>query len=121
MVGWRVFLWVVIVLAILLFLCAVRVVLLPFSIAFALSAILDPIVRKLRLRGWSRPMAVFSVMFIFIGFIVAAGAWLGPIVTNQVGNLQGGIRDITGKLLTPGVEDNFYVRWNPVEQAKTST
>src|ERR1051325_3550459 len=89
MVGWRVFLWVVIVLAIGLFLYAVRGVLLPFLIAFALSAILDPFVRKLRLRGWSRFWSVMSVMTIFTGVLIGLAMWLGPVVSAQVGNFRG--------------------------------
>src|SRR5579862_12834 len=119
MVAWRVLLWVVIVLAILLFLYAVRGVLLPFVIAFALSAILDPMIRKLRLRGWSRPAAVGAVMFIFVGAIVALGSWLGPIVGAQVGNLQGTVNTFAQQVLIPRPEDNFFVRWNPVVQAES--
>ena len=119
MVGWRVLLWVVIVLAILGFLYAVRGVLLPFVIAFALSAILDPVVRKLRLRGWSRPAAVGAVMFIFVGAIVALGSWLGPVIGGQVGNLRGTVDTFAQKVLTPQPQDNFFVRWNPVVQSQT--
>src|SRR2546423_462457 len=107
MVGWRVLLWVVIVLAIGLFLYAVRGVLLPFVIAFALSAILDPLVRKLRLRGWSRLWSVMAVMTIFFGLIVALGTWLGPVVSNQVGTFQGKVEELTKAVLTPKTEDNF--------------
>src|SRR5579862_2746102 len=120
MVAWRVLLWVVIVLAILGFLYAVRGVLLPFVIAFALSAILDPVVRKLRLRGWSRPMAVMSVMFIFIGALVALASWLGPIVANQVGTMRNEVDRFATSVLTPNTDDNFFVRWNPVVQAKAA-
>src|ERR1700730_1513113 len=122
MIGWRVLLWVVIVVAILLFLYAGRGVLLPFVIAFALSAILDPVVRKLRLRGWSRPLAVLSVMFIFVGAIVALGAWLGPVVGSQIGNLNTKLDDVTKQFLSPAsvpkTEDNLFIRWNPVVQAQ---
>lgn len=120
MVGWRVLLWVVIVLATVLFLYAVRGVLLPFVIAFALSAILDPVVRKLRLRGWKRSTAVAAVMFIFIGFIAALGSWLGPVVTTQIGNLQGQVSSVADSILKPKAQDNFFVRWSPLVQAQTS-
>ncbi len=120
MVGWRVLLWVVIVLTLLLFLYAVRGVLLPFVIAFALSAILDPLVRKLRLRGWSRPTAVVTVMSVFLGVIVGIGFWLGPVISNQVGNLRNSINQLSTQVLTPRPEDNFFVRWSPYEQARTS-
>lgn len=120
MVGWRVLLWVVIVLAIILFLYAVRGVLLPFVVAYALSAILDPVVRKLRLRGWSRPTAVLAVMSIFIGAMVALGVWLGPVISNQVGTLRSKLDTFSSEILTPRPEDNFFVRWNPVVQAQPS-
>jgi len=120
MVGWRVLLWVVIVLTILAFLYAVRGVLLPFVIAFALSAILDPIVRKLRLRGWSRPASVGAVMFIFVGALVALASWLGPVIGAQVGTLRTKVDEVATQVLTPRPEDNFFVRWNPVVQAQAS-
>src|SRR5438046_1097006 len=104
MVGWRVFLWIVIVLAILLFLYAVRGVLLPFVIAFALSAILDPVVRKLRLRGWKRSYAVGAVMAIFVGFLLVLITWLGPVVVSQVSNLRARIDDLSTSVLTPSSE-----------------
>ncbi len=118
MVGWRVLLWAVIVLATFLFLYAVRGVLLPFVIAFALSAILDPFVRKLRLRGWSRPVSVLSVMAVFLGVLVGLGVWLGPIVTSQVGTFRGRFDDLTGQFMRVNTEDNFFVRWNPAVQAQ---
>lgn len=117
MIGWRVLLWVVIMMAILAFLYAVRGVLLPFVIAFALSAILDPVIRKLRLRGWSRPVSVLSVMGVFFGVLILFGAWLGPIVGTQVGNMRTRIDEISQSILTPRPEDNFFVRWNPIVQA----
>jgi len=120
MVGWRVLLWIVIVLAILLFLYAVRGVLLPFAIAFAISAILDPVVRKLRLRGWKRSWAVIAVMFIFVGAIIALGSWLGPIVVGQVGNMRNEVDKVATQFLTPRPEDNYFVRWNPEVQAEAS-
>ncbi|HTQ08919.1 MAG TPA: AI-2E family transporter, partial [Fimbriimonadaceae bacterium] len=120
MVGWRVLLWIVIVLAILLFLYAVRSVLLPFIIAFALSAILDPVVRKLRLRGWKRPWAVTAVMFIFVGAIIALGSWLGPVVGGQVGNMRNEVEKVATQFLTPRPEDNFFVRWNPEVEAQAN-
>ncbi len=120
MAGWRVVLWVAIVLAIFLFLFAVRGVLLPFVIAFALSAILDPIIRKLRLRGWRRSYAVLAVMTIFLGAIVALGVWLGPVVSNQVGNLRNRVDELSASVLHPKPEENFFVRWNPVVQVQQS-
>lgn len=120
MVGWRILLWIVIVLAILFFLYAVRGVLLPFIIAFALSAILDPVVRKLRLRGWKRSYAVGAVMTIFLGFLLVLITWLGPVVSNQVSNMRARVDELTASVLTPDTADNFFVRWNPVEQARSS-
>src|SRR5947208_3379418 len=111
MVGWRVFLWVVIVLAICLFLYAVRGVLLPFLIAFALSAILDPFVRKLRLRGWSRFWSVMSIMTVFVGILIGLGTWLGPVVSTQVGNFRGEFDKLISSVVNVKTDDNFFVRW----------
>ena len=78
MVGWRVALWAVIVVAALTFLFLVRGILLPFILAFLLSVLLDPAVRKIRLKtGLSRRFAVSVVMFSFV--IVVVGAVETPI------------------------------------------
>lgn len=77
-----------IVLVAVFFLYMVRSILLPFGIGFFVAALVDPAIRKLRLRGFSRTGAVLTVFFgffIFVGLIIGFTA---PIIGNQVGNIQ---------------------------------
>ncbi len=116
MQGWRIALWVVIVMTILLFLYFVRGILLPFIVAFAISAMLEPTIKRLRLRGWPRPLAIWSIFLVFIGVMTAMGLWLTPIISNQVGGFRTKIDDITSNLTHQDESDNFFVRWNPAVQ-----
>ena len=52
--------------AALLFLYLVRGILLPFVVAFVIAALLEPAVRKLRMRGMSRKSSVLIVMGVLI-------------------------------------------------------
>src|ERR1700733_12865227 len=98
MQGWRMALWVVLVLAILVFLYFVRGILLPFIIAFAISALLEPTIKKLRLRGWPRPLAIWSIFLLFVGVFVGAGIWLAPKISTQVGEFRGKFDEFTSTL-----------------------
>src|SRR5947209_1795148 len=113
MVGWRIALWAVIVLAALGFLYLVRGILLPFILALLLSVLLDPVVRKLRLKGLSRALAVWTVMLTFIMLAVVAVVLIAPTVTRQIGNLRDKVDQIATQLVTDTGENNFFVRWNP--------
>ncbi len=106
----------VIVLAILVFLYFVRGILLPFVIAFAISAVLEPTIKKLRLRGWPRPLAIWSIFSAFVIFVVGTGIWLTPIISNQVIGFKSKIDDLTTTISREDTNDNFFVRWNPVVQ-----
>lgn len=114
MVGWRITLWAVIVLAALGFLYLVRGILLPFVLALLLSVLLDPVVRKLRLKGLSRPLAVWTVMGSFVIVTVVAIVLLAPTVARQIGTLRDKVDQIATQLTTDTGENNFFVRWNPV-------
>lgn len=116
MQGWRIALWVVIVMTILLFLYFVRGILLPFVIAFGISVMLEPTIKRLRLRGWPRPLAIWSIFLVFIAVITAMGIWLTPIISNQVGGFKTKIDDLTSNLTQQDDTDNFFVRWNPAVQ-----
>ena len=116
MPGWRIALWMVIVLAILMFLYFVRGILLPFVIAFAISAVLEPTIKKLRLRGWPRPLAIWSIFSAFVIVVVGTGIWLTPIISNQVIGFKSKIDDLTTTISREDTNDNFFVRWNPVVQ-----
>jgi len=106
----------VIVLTILVFLYCVRGILLPFVIAFAISALLEPTIKKLRLRGWPRPLAIWSIFLVFVGVLTGLGLWLTPIVSGQVGGFKNKIDEFTSSITHQDENDSFFVRWNPVVQ-----
>ncbi|OJU61487.1 MAG: hypothetical protein BGO01_05235 [Armatimonadetes bacterium 55-13] len=121
MVGWRILLWATIVVVALVFLYLVRGILLPFVISFIISALLEPSVRKLRLRGYSRGAAVgmvFVVFFLGLGFI---GVFAGPSIARQVSMASGKLDEFTTSLTGGDKTDNFFLRWNPVNQAQEFT
>lgn len=94
-------LWVAIVLVAVFFLYMVRSILLPFGIGFFVAALVDPAIRKLRLRGFSRTGAVLTVFF---GFFIFAGLIIGftaPIVGNQVGSIQKTATELFNTTLFP--------------------
>jgi len=116
MPGWRIVLWVVLVITTLLFLYLVRGILLPFVLAGIISALLDPTVNKLRKRGWPKGLAISALVLVFIGGFAAVGVFLTPIVTQQVSGLRDRVDDLTANLIQPDTTSNFFVRWNPVQK-----
>lgn len=116
MPGWRIVLWVVLVITTLLFLYLVRGILLPFVLAAIISALLDPTVNKLRKRGWPKGLAISALVLVFIGGFAAIGVFLTPIVTQQVSGLRDRVDDLTANLTQPDTSSNFFVRWNPVQK-----
>lgn len=120
MARWRVLLWVALVAVTLAFLYAVRSILLPFVLAWLIAVILEPVVRKLRLRGFSRPVAVTTIT---LAFFVLAGGFLVvaiPRVNAQIGEFQTSIQSLTTRLSEENANDNFFVRWNPAVRAAPS-
>jgi len=113
-VGWKVAIWAVIVLAALLLLYLVRSILLPFVLAFIISMLLEPTVKRLRRKGFSR---VWSVLLVFGGFFAVAVAILVimvPLIVNQFGTFTVSIQQFTTSLATKDHNSNFFVSWNPV-------
>ena len=110
----------VIVLAILVFLYFVRGILLPFVIAFAISSVLEPTIKKLRLKGWPRPLAIWSIFSAFVVVIVGLGIWLVPVISTQVIGFKSKIDDLTATISKEDTNENFFVRWNPVVQIEHS-
>ncbi|HXH60069.1 MAG TPA: AI-2E family transporter [Fimbriimonadaceae bacterium] len=118
MARWRVLVWVALVAVIVAFLYAVRSILLPFVLAWLIAVILEPVVRKLRLRGFSRRTAVVTIT---LAFFVLSGAFLVyaiPRVNGQLGEFQGSVQTLTNKLAEENANDNFFLRWNPAIRAK---
>lgn len=120
MVGWRIALWVALVMATLAFLYLVRSVLLPFVLAFLIAILLDPTIRKLRLRGWSQGVSVMVVFVVFFGTLTLIGVWATPTITSQVANLRTRIESLTTQLANQSQSENFFVRWNPRERVQGS-
>ncbi len=117
MVKWRILVWVALVVVTLTFLYAVRSILLPFALAGLIAVLLEPVVRKLRLRGMSRGWAVSTIT---VAFFVLVGVFLViaiPQVNAQIGEFHGSIQSLTTKLAEENANDNFFVRWNPAVKA----
>ncbi len=110
---WRVILWVAIAIATLGFLYLVRGILLPFVIAIIISALLHPVYRFLRNRGWGNGSAAFVPMLIFFGTILVGFIALMPVITSQVGGLRDRGEQLVTSLAKPDPYDNFFLRGNP--------
>ncbi len=96
-----------------LFLYLVRGILLPFILSFIIAALLEPTVRKLRLRGMSRRSAVALVVSSFLLFGVLLGVLIMPSVIKQAGNLRTEIGSVLTNLTQEDPNQNFFVRWRP--------
>lgn len=120
MPGWRIALWVSLVLLVLLFLYFVRGVLLPFILSFVIAILLEPTVRMLRLRGLSRSVAVTLVILTFFG--AGAGAIIlgAPSVAREAQALTYRVQDLTTSLSKVDESQNFFVRWKPEVQLNDS-
>ena len=118
MVGWRILLWAVLVLTALLFLYLVRGILPPFIIAFVIASLLEPVIRKLRLRGLKRGWAIGIVFVVFFALFGLIGIITVPKITEQIGQLNTTVSQLTTQLEQANSEDNFFVRWQPTVQAE---
>ncbi|MCC7230581.1 MAG: AI-2E family transporter [Fimbriimonadaceae bacterium] len=116
--GWRITLWVTLVVVSVVFLYLVRGILLPFIVSFIIAALLEPSVRKLRLRGYSRGMSVSMVFIVFFLAVTAAAIFGGPSVVRQIGTATGKFEEFTSSLTGGNKADHFFLRWNPVNQAQ---
>ena len=118
MVGWRILLWAVLVLTALLFLYLVRGILPPFIIAFVISSLLEPVIRKLRLRGLKRGFAIGIVFVAFFAVFGMIGILTVPRITDQIGQLNSEVSQLTSQLEEANSNQNFFVRWRPTVQAQ---
>jgi predicted PurR-regulated permease PerM len=118
MIGWRIALWAVLVVTALLFLYLVRGILPPFIIAFVIASLLEPLIRKLRLRGMKRGLAIGIVFVVFFAVSAIIGIITIPKVTEQIGQLNSTMSQITTQLEQANANDNFFVRWRPTVQAQ---
>lgn len=117
MSGWRIALWVALLVIFFWFVYSVRSVLFPFVLSFLLAALLEPSVRKLRLRGLSRGISVLFVLVVFFGFIGGVFAMITPHAVNQVKKMSESVRSLTDTLQKENEKANFFIRWNPAQLA----
>lgn len=117
MVKWRIALWAAIVVAALAFFWAVRGILLPFILAWVIAILLEPVVRRLRMIGMPRMMAVLTIALGFFALLGAIGVLLTPKITAQLGEVRVVVANVTNQLARENQSDNFFVRWNPRVQA----
>lgn len=115
---WRIILWAAIVFAALWFLWTVRLVVLPFALGYVVAVLLDPPVRRLRIRGVSRPIAVLSISLLF--FLVTGGGIVAvaPSAGNQIRELRSSIDGLTAWVASENERDNVFLNWNPVVRAE---
>jgi predicted PurR-regulated permease PerM len=99
--GSRVLLWAAIVLVAAWFLYSVRSILFPFVIGFTVAALLDPSIRILRKKGFSRTLAVLSLFVSFFAGIGVLAFLVAPIVGGQVSNIQAAVTSLIKSNLFP--------------------
>lgn len=113
---WRVWLWVTLVLFSAVFLYLVRSILLPFVAAMIISVLLDPTVKKLRMRGYPRWLAIGMVFAVFLGLLIGLGIWLTPVIGGQLSQFRTSIDTLTDQMGGASPNDNYFLRWNPAVQ-----
>jgi predicted PurR-regulated permease PerM len=114
MIRWRIVLWAVLVLAALAFLFRVRDILPPFLLAFIISAMLEPLVRRCEQRGMSRLLSVFSILTSFCVVGIIALVLIVPAVWSQVSGIRDRVEELVATITRASPDDNFFVSWNPV-------
>lgn len=120
MPGWRILLWAVLVLTAVLFLYLVRGILLPFILSFVIASLLEPTVRKLRLKGWKRGTATACVVLPFYLLLTLLTIAIAPKVAQEVSGLTDRFANFTDYLSKANENDNFFLRWNPATKANES-
>lgn len=121
MSAWRIALWAALMLAALSFLWLVRAILPPFVVAFIVSSLLEPIVGRLRQKGFSRGWAVTTVVSGFVLVLAAGVALLAPTIAHQISSLSGKAQEASKFVSQTNPDDNFFVRWNPVVHTNESS
>jgi predicted PurR-regulated permease PerM len=99
--GSRVILWVAIVLVAALFLYLVRSILFPFVFGLVAAALLDPSIRFLRKKGFSRGVAVWSMLLLFFAGLVGASVLIAPRIAAQFGTVQTNVTNLVRTELFP--------------------
>jgi predicted PurR-regulated permease PerM len=109
---------VAIVIAALYFLYAVRSILAPFVLAWVIAIVLEPVIRKLRMRGVSRPRAVVGITVVFFAVAIFLIVQLVPVVSRQTQDVAIQLTNVADQLAEEDRSQNYFLRWNPA--ARTS-
>ncbi len=117
MAKWRIALWALIVVVAAAFLYAVRAILIPFALAWIIAVLLEPMVRRLRLRGMSRGGSVLTVTVAFFVLIGGVIAYTAPRISAQIGELRGTFQTLAQGLSQENPRQSHFERWNPKVQA----
>lgn len=83
--------WPAVGLAFLLFLFAVRAILLPFVVGMTVAYLLDPAADRLEHRGFSRLTATVLITCVFFTTLLAGGMVLLPVAFDQLSALAGNL------------------------------
>lgn len=114
--GSRVLIWVAIVLIAAWFLYTVRSILFPFAFGLFTAAILDPSIRKLRLRGFSRPVAVLTMFVGFFILLTVAAALVIPRAISQLAGIQEESSRYLNTILFPPTKLDLFLDDKRIEQ-----
>lgn len=83
----RLRLWIAAIACFFVFLYLIRSILLPFVVGILAAYFLDPAVRNLRTRGWSRSTAAALITGIFFIIVATACSVLAPLILHQLSSL----------------------------------
>ncbi|MBZ0134820.1 MAG: AI-2E family transporter [Planctomycetes bacterium] len=94
----------------------------PLLAALAIAYILDPLVRKLQKRGFSRVKAVLLIFIAFVVISAGVGTWFMASVVSDVQSLSGQMRGLWNDLKAN--QGEWVASWNdmaPSESVKLDT
>jgi predicted PurR-regulated permease PerM len=120
MQGWKIALWTGLVALTCFFLYQVRLILLPFILGFLVAILLEPMVRRLRVRGMKRSPAVMLVFSVFFAVLIGVTLLTIPVMTRQLATLTGSTTKLTRDLMQQSYANNYFLRWNPKQRAEQS-
>ncbi len=85
----------------------VRDIWVPLILAFLIATVLDPIVDRLELRGWTRAAAASLIYGVFLAVLVTAIVLAYPHIVTQAGQIQAGFVSKFPDTSTAGLKTSF--------------
>lgn len=96
------------VVAVVLYLAfVVRDIWVPLILAFLIATVLDPIVDRLELRGWTRAAAATLIYGVFLAVLITAIVLAYPHILAQAGQIQTGFASRFPDTSTAGLKTSF--------------